>query len=410
MKTEKIVRKSSGRCLNVVANRVESLRINEDVNATARVYDNGCIGVEGKIGTDNADALVEGAKLKLAQGIPYPETHREARKLHIFADYDIIAEKDFVPTISSLLERLGRENPEFLFSNKVLLNKSACTYQSSDGEDFAYGGNQFLLSLAIKYKGSANIMDEFYGCESDYFDEDQICRDVKKICDAFLKKLPQIPEDEVVVVGELEPIQYALQHIIADMYFNNASLLSEKLGQKVFSDKLTVTVNSDPEKQLNLPFFDEEGVINPDFEKALINKGVFERVLASLKNADTYGTETSGSAVADYNSTPSCGGMGLELVATAENLSQLLDGRRTVLVSVTGGGDMTPSGDISLPVIVSYLMEDGKIVGRLPEFAVTGNLFDILGDNLIGVAEKGLFEFGRHKHLVYKAKIVNKAE
>ena len=44
MKTEIINRHTSGRCLNIVANKVESLRINESVSTTVRVYDGGNIG------------------------------------------------------------------------------------------------------------------------------------------------------------------------------------------------------------------------------------------------------------------------------------------------------------------------------------------------------------------------------
>ena len=69
---------------------------------------------------------------------------------------------------------------------------------------------------------------------------------------------------------------------------------------------------------------------------------------------------------------------------------------------------MTPSGDISLPSIVSYLYDSGKLVGRLPEFTVTGNIFDILGKDFVGVTQNGLYEFGRFKYMVYKAKLVNK--
>ena len=69
---------------------------------------------------------------------------------------------------------------------------------------------------------------------------------------------------------------------------------------------------------------------------------------------------------------------------------------------------MTPSGDVAMPALVAYLVEDGKLVGRLPEFTVTANLFDIFGDGYIGTTEHGFYTFGRHSYCVYKAKLVNK--
>jgi predicted Zn-dependent protease len=37
-------------------------------------------------------------------------------------------------------------------------------------------------------------------------------------------------------------------------------------------------------------------------------------------------------------------------------------------------------------VQLAYLLEDGKLVGRLPEISVGGNFFDMLGKDYIGTA------------------------
>ena len=407
MKTEKIIDRESSRCLNVAANEVTSLRINNQVKNTVRVYDKGCIGVEGRLGKADLDEMSRSAQEKLQQGIAYPETHDEAIVMDVDSVKEILKEEQFVSSIKGLVARLAKENPEFIFSNKVLLNSSQSSYQNSDGTSLTYKGNQLLVEFALKYKGSANIMDEFYGCESDYFNEDEICRDVKSKCDAFLKELPHVAEDEVTVIGDFEPLQYAMQHLLADLYFNKASLFDGKLGQKVFHEKLNIRVNRDPKEQLNLPFFDAEGVVNRDFVNYMIKGGVIERLLTCKKSASDYGVENLGSASANYDGVPSFGIGGLEVENTAENLSDLVQGT-AVYVTVTGGGDMTPSGDFSLPVIVSYLYRDGELVGRLPGFTVSGNIFSILGDGFIGVTNKGIERFGKRSYFVYRAKLVNK--
>lgn len=92
-------------------------------------------------------------------------------------------------------------------------------------------------------------------------------------------QLPQIQEDEVTVIGNIEPLQYAISHFVADLYFNNASIFNGKLGQKLFSEKLNLTINRDPEKQLNLPFFDAEGVVNDGYTKHIVKNGVLTTLL-----------------------------------------------------------------------------------------------------------------------------------
>lgn len=407
MKKETIVYSCSDRCINIVAGEVESLRINNDLTNTVRVYDGGNIGVEGKLGNADLDQLTQAATAKLVQGIAYPETHDEPLVMHIDATKQILEPHDFVPVTAKLLKRLSEENPEFLFNNKVQLNSSQKHYTNSDGTDLLYKGNQYLISLSIKYKGSANIMDEFYGCESDYFDEDQIAADVKQKCDAFLNTLPQIEDDEVTVIGDLEPLQYAMQHFLAEMYFNNASIFNGKLGQKIFSDKFSVLIDRSPDRQINLAFFDAEGVVNKDFTNYLVENGVLKRLLTCKKTAAMYNTDNLGTAGAPYNGVPTIGAGGFTVERTTQSLAELAPDK-AVYLSVTSGGDMTPSGDIAMPAIVAYLVENGKLVGRLPEFTITGNLFEIFGDGFIGMTEHGFFKFGRQSYCVYKAKTVNK--
>jgi len=410
MKTERLTYKTSDKCINIAASEVTSLRINENVENTVRVYDNGAIGVEGRLGSnvDFAD-MEKSARAKLQQGIEYPETHDEKRVLDVDTTKQILKETEFVEKIRHLLARLAKENPEFLFSNKIYVNNSDSHYENSDGVRYDYKGNQFVCSLVIKYKGSANIMDESYGCESDYFDEEQICHDVKLKCDAFLKPLPQVQEDEVTIIAESSPLNYAASHLIAELYCNNASLFNGKLGQKVFSDKFTVVTNRDPKEQINLEFFDAEGVVNEGFKKPIIEKGVLKNLLTCKKSAAQYGVDNLGSASAEYTGVPSLGAAGCHTENSANSLDELVKGK-AVYVSMSSGGDMTPSGDVSVPVMVAYLYEKRKLAGRLPEFAVSGNLFDLLGDGFVGVTDKGFFEFGRQRYFVFKAKLVNKAQ
>ncbi len=48
------------------------------------------------------------------------------------------------------------------------------------------------------------------------------------------------------------------------------------------------------------------------------------------------------------------------------------------------GGDMTPEGHYATPVQMAYLVENGKLVGRLPELNISGNFFELLGKDYLG--------------------------
>ena len=51
---------------------------------------------------------------------------------------------------------------------------------------------------------------------------------------------------------------------------------------------------------------------------------------------------------------------------------------------MASGGDTTPDGHFATPVQMAYLMEDGRLVGRLPELNISGSFFDLLGSDYIG--------------------------
>lgn len=44
----------------------------------------------------------------------------------------------------------------------------------------------------------------------------------------------------------------------------------------------------------------------------------------------------------------------------------------------------SPSGHYAAPVQMVYLVENGKVVGRLPELNISGDFFTILGENYLG--------------------------
>ena len=58
--------------LNVTGGRIDSFREQEETTGTVRVYENGCIGVAGCLGTPGEAALEKKAAEALKLGIPYP--------------------------------------------------------------------------------------------------------------------------------------------------------------------------------------------------------------------------------------------------------------------------------------------------------------------------------------------------
>ena len=60
------------------------------------------------------------------------------------------------------------------------------------------------------------------------------------------------------------------------------------------------------------------------------------------------------------------------------------------MVWFVAGGDSTRVGDMALPAQVMLVVDgDGRVVGRQAGATLTGNIFDVMGSDFVGVsAEK----------------------
>ena len=96
MEQEKIINKSTSYSVNISGGKVDSLRITEDVKTVIRVYEDGKIGIAGRIGEGDDNALLEEAKSKLAQNIAYPCNLTENGKREVNKVKKIIPAKDYV--------------------------------------------------------------------------------------------------------------------------------------------------------------------------------------------------------------------------------------------------------------------------------------------------------------------------
>lgn len=130
-------------------------------------------------------------------------------------------------------------------------------------------------------------------------------------------------------------------------------------------------------------FFDTEGCVAPDLRPTLIDRGTLVGLLTTKKSAEKLNLPNTGTAAASYDGVPTLGFNRFYAEPTAPTLSALVPGKAIYIV-MTSGGDITPGGHFASPVQMSYLMENGRLVGRLPELNIGGDFSDFLGNDYIG--------------------------
>ena len=387
--------------LNVTGGKIDSFREIEKTTGTVRVYENGCIGVAGCLGEPDEAALTERAKEALGFGIPYPcrlDGPLVREELH---DEEILPIPAFIPTMQTFLDRLGELCLRFAFSNKISLEYNRSEYRNSAGRRLVSAGREISVDLLAQSRGSGNLFDTGFEWSGDRFDPEALLAQFKKEYDAFYRPAELAPGRWPVIAVSEGLVAGFIRNFIGDLYAAGASLLSGKLGEKVFSDRLSLRIDKNPATAHGFPFFDAEGSAAPDFRPTLVEDGVLKGLLTTKKTAGLYGLPALGTATAAYDGVPELGfDVGkIRLEPTAKSLKELVPGK-AVYVIAAAGGDVTPDGRFASPVQMAYLMENGELVGRLPDLTVSGSFFDLFGRDYLGTVHGDPLAGSRYSALV----------
>ena len=69
---------------------------------------------------------------------------------------------------------------------------------------------------------------------------------------------------------------------------------------------------------------------------------------------------------------------------SGKTVRELLAGRLSVIPLMSSGGGYNEKGDYAMPIQNALLSDGEKVLGRLPSFTISGNLFDFYGKDFIG--------------------------
>lgn len=389
METEKIITKRESHSVNISAGKPDSLRKVVTSFTTLRAYDGQHIGVAGQIGKTDENELYNKAAEALNRCVPYPCSLATDKKE---ADdvKKIFPSNEIVKVSSSLLARIEQAAPRFTASGKIELEFTEKEYTNSKASHLKYKGNNLEVSIAFKDKNSANIHDFYYGHGGFVYDEDAIVSDCKMLADAFLKEVAA-PEKKIPIALDRGAVfSRTIGDLVPEACCNGAGKFANKIGKKLFADTFSLVVDRKrADEKSNAPFFDTEGTIDNRYK--LIDGGIFRGLLSNKRSASLFNLPLSASAASDsFDSVPSYGTEGLHIVDTADKVTDIADS--FIYVAITSGGDIAPDGTVGMPCQLCFLVENGKIVGRLPHVKLTANLFDLYGSAYMGTAKNNLYK------------------
>ncbi len=410
MKKEVLIYNSSAESLNIVGGKINSVRFNEETRNTVRVYDDGKIAVVGKLGDADFKEMYDEACKKIdGEGIPYAYLPSK-KTIKSIARRKAYSSDKLLKAGKSLMAKAAKECPGFLIGGKMEYAEYSGQYVNSEGSNLSYEGSAVSVGLQLKDKASSNIMDAFYGATFPLYGKtaaDAVVTDLKMLHDAFFTEKKPLKNGKYnIIVDSGDLFNLLASSFIAENYVAGGSVLSGKLGQKIFNENLSVYVDRNPSTNYGCAFYDGEGTVMPDYRTPLILNGVMKNVLANKNTAKLYDLPQGGVSGSAYDGVPSIAVTGLYTKPSDITLKELTEDEPAIYIAVSSGGDMTNDGVIGLPVMLAFLVENGKISGRVSEFNATGNIFDILGKDFVAVSKDNLFIAEKSGMIVVKADLI----
>lgn len=274
---------------------------------------------------------------------------------------------------------------------------------NTKGLDLAFNGNNAVLGLNVIAKQGQETKTAYSSepaCDLADFDVPTIAK--KAVDEAVsLFGADTVVSKEYPIILRKDVAAQLLATFSSSFSAENVqqgmSLLKGKLGQEVFSEKITIVDNPHlPHRPGSAPF-DAEGVATT--QKKVVADGLLQTYLHNLKTAGKDGVESTGNAskrsykgsigIAPSNFYIEPGDISYEdmIKATDEGL---------IIISLQGthAGANAVSGDFSLGAY-GYLVKDGAIAGPIHQITVAGNYFEMMND-VLAVGNDLHFGTGRY--------------
>jgi len=380
---------------------LKSAKTNLTSGVALRVIKDGKIGFAYTCNLLNRDDLVKQALNSAVAGakvqFDFPKTEK------------VIEIKTYDPQIKNLdKKRLVEETKEV-----IRYIKSKCDAQihvyiyngtiekgiiNSSGTNLCEKKSDFSFVLTLFFPGTANHLSD-----SIYNRKQVLVMDKAKIDQllglyALNKERINLPTAKMPVILMPKAVHSFVgrfdKAIHPAAFENKTSPLLNKLEQKIFSDQLTIYQDPLDDSYIEASAFDGEGVACQ--KTIFVDKGIFKNFYTDLNYAARLNTKSTGNGGRNGIESPVNPKVNYYSIAVGnKSLAEMIAGIEEgiliySLMDIYTGN--TLAGDYSVGVATGFYIKNGKLIGRVKECMISGNIYETL--NRISAIENEVHFFG----------------
>jgi PmbA protein len=371
------------------ANRLKAIHSKQSSSVSLRIIKNGRLGYAAASGRVDIQDLVNNA-VETAQfgqearfGFPSGNSFPDVKILDPEVEEVSIAE--MIELGQKMIDPLLRSNPGIVCEAGVSRETVSIDLINSKGGQARYRKSVFGLEV-----GGTLIRDTDMLFVGDGKESCRPLRDIGPVINTVLRQL-ELARDMASVATRRMPVIFTPDGLISALIpslmaaFNGkivmegASPIGKRLGEEVFDNKLSLYDDALVEYAPHSRPCDDEGV--PSQRTPLIENGVIRNFLYDLQTAGQAKAKTTGSGSRGRGGliSPSPSAF---IINTGElTFDDMVTGiKEGLIIEQLMGAEQGNilGGDFSGNVLLGYKIENGKIVGRVKNTMVSGNIYQML--------------------------------
>ena len=385
MKKEKYTSTTVYSEVKVEESEIVSFNKYDKTSRSFRVYKDGFVGVhfqQGKITDKEGYALAE---KNLEAKRPYP-FELESGERSLDKTEKLLSDEELLKKAKSELSFLKRNFPDFTFSAIFFTNSYFEEQKNSTGMNYSVRDGHNGIAITYKHKDSKDLDDGYFNVSMRKYSSAKFRKIAANYLTNYGKKL-KMPKECIIMMPEWNLNGKLKESLNAEGLALGTSLLAGKIGEKVFSENLTVYHDVSKKNIWMSTFWDADGIVHKGDKLAYIKNGVVLRGYADKRIAKKYNVECTGSAYCNYTDIPQNGWVNLKITTVNKTPKEMLNGKLAVIPVSYSGGGFNATGEYAMPVQRAYLTDGETILGEVPPFTMRSTMFDMFGKDFIGVSK-----------------------
>jgi PmbA protein len=371
------------------ANKLKSIQNKQSTSVSLRIIKNGRLGFAAASGQIDSQTLVNNALETARFGMParfdFP-SHRSFPEVKVLdTEVHKFPVGDMIELGQQMIDPILKSTPGIICEAGVSKDTLSLRVINSRGGEAEYKKSAFGLGVGGTLVRDTDMLFVGEGQESCH-----PLRDIGPIINTVLRQLELAKNMASVPTGTL-PVIFTPDGLISAFIpslmatFNGktvlegASPIGKRLGEQVFDSRISLfddpTIDYAPHSRP----CDDEGI--PSQRIPLIEKGIVRNFLYDLQTAGQAGAKSTGSGARGRGGlmSPSPSAFTIDTGdATFDEMVQ--DIKEGLVIEQLMGAEQGNilGGDFSGNVLLGYKIENGKIIGRVKNTMVSGNVFQLL--------------------------------